>query len=206
MTTLQRMAELAPLQAKFMPQIEIIQAVYRSMPPKTLFLLQKMSASPTYKTMAALPVHQLGNASDVAKMEQQTAVLMDGFFSVFERMTTNEQESVIDTVSSVEIPKAIFEKVLCEPPEPEKQSLHVDIPCSVYVLPKDVDSSWMQIRKAVYPIVHDRLAATIAMCAMLLNTYGSCDPTLKHLLTVLIVVSWIVDVAGDPSNPSNKDQ
>lgn len=206
MNNLHRLSELAQIQARLAPQIESAQALCRNVSPQTLSLLQKMSASPTYKTMISLSSHQSENTALSAKCEKEAITLMDAFLSALEKMTPEEQESVIYGASSVEVPKEIFEHAIGDSPQSEKHSLHVDILCTVSVLPKDIDGSWMQIRKAMYPVVHDRLAATIALCGILLNVYGSCAPMLKHLLIVLAVVSWVVDAAGDPNSPSSKDQ
>lgn len=204
MNKLQKLSELAQMQAKLAPQIEAAKALYRNVPPETLSLLQKMAASPIYKTMASLPARQLENAALSAKAEKEAVATVDAFLSAFEKMTPEEQKSVIDGASSVEVPKEIFEQAVDE--SPEKQSLNVDIPFSVEVLPKDIDSSWMQIRKALYPIVGDKAAIVMGALNIWVNVYGSCDPTLKSLLGILAAVVLVVHLAGNPDKQINTRQ
>jgi len=206
MNKLQKLSELVQVQAKLAPQIEAAKALYRNVPPETLSLLQKMAASPIYKTMASLPARQLENAALSAKAEKEAATIVGAFLSAFDKMTPEEQKSVIDGASSVEVPKEIFEQAVDEPPQSEKQPLDVDIPFSVEVLPKDIDSSWMQIRKALYPIVGDKAAIVMGALNIWVNVYGSCDPTLKSLLGILAAVVLVVHLAGNPDKQINTRQ
>ena len=202
MNKLQRLSELAQIQAKFMPQMKAAQAAYQAIPPKTLSHLQKISVSPTYRTMMSLPVHQLEHAAESARITQNTEILVNSFLLAFETLSDEEQRAIIDSAASIEVPKAVFERCTDETMPSKKHSFHVDLPCSAHILPKDIDSAWMQIRKAMYPIVHGNLAATISLCSVLLNAYGLSDPALKNLFVVLSVVVFVVSVAGDPDKTS----
>ena len=202
MTNLPRMIQI---QAEFIPQIEDIQSLYRNVPPETLSIIQNMMLSPAYKVMTSLSARQIENDSEVTKFEKEATVLVNSFLSSFEKMKPEDQKSVINSASLIDIPKEFFAQAVDELPQQKKHLLYVDIPGSVHVLPKDVDSSWMQIRKAMYPLVHDRLGATITLCSLLINANISCAPMFKSFLIVLAVVSWVVDQAGDPNNPFDKD-
>lgn len=205
MNNLQRMSEMVQMQTTFIPQIEAIQALYRNVPPETLSLFQKMTASPTCKIMASLPVRQLENATLSAKTEKLATAIVDNFLSAFEKMTLEEQESIIDSASSVEIPKEIVEQAIGEPPHQEKKSFYLDIPCSVYVIPEDIDSSWIQIRKTLYPIVNKSLPATITLLHLYWNAAKDAKAAdLQLLLLIVATVAFIVGISGDPNNPLGK--
>lgn len=204
MYDLQKLSELAQIQAKLAPQLEAAQALYRDIPPETLSFLRKIAISPTCEIMASLPTQQLRSAVETAKIEREAAILLNSFISTFERMTPKEQKSVIESASAVEIPKEIFERAIND--SPEKQSLDVDISFSVDALPKDIDSSWMQIRKALYPILGDKAAIVMGALNIWVNVYGSCDPTLKSLLGILAAVVLVVHLAGNPDKQINTRQ
>ena len=136
---------MAQIKAEFIPQIEDIQSLYRNVPPETLSIIQNMMLSPAYKVMTSLPVRQIENASEVTKFEKEATVLVNSFLSSFEKMKPEDQKSVINSASLIDIPKEFFAQAVDELPQQKKHLLYVDIPGSVHVLPKDVDSSWMQI-------------------------------------------------------------
>ena len=194
MDNLQKLSELAQLQAKLAPQIKVARSLCRNVPPETLSLLQK--------TTAYFPAHQLENAALSAKAEKDASAIVDAFLSVFGKMALEEQRSVIDGASLIEIPKGIFEQAVDEPPK--KQLPHAGTPFIAESLPKDIDSSWMQIRKALYPVVGEKAAAVIGTLNIFVNVYGSCDPTLKNLFGILAAVVLVVHLAGSPDKPTNK--
>lgn len=202
MDRLQRLSELAQIQAKFMPQMEAVQAVYQAIPPQTLSRLRKISVSPTYRYLLSLPAHQIERAGEAARITQDAEVLMNSFLLAFEKLSDKEQNTVIDAVSSIEIPKAVFEQVMNETTPSENHSFHPDVPCAANILPKDIDSTWMQIRKAMYPIVHGNLSDRLAVCGILSSGFDASDPMLKNLFLMLSVVIILVAVAGDPDKAS----
>ena len=202
MDRLQRLSELAQIQAKFMPQTEAVQAVYQAIPPKTLSRLRQISVSPTYRYLLSLPAHQIERAAEAARITQDAEVLMNSFLLAFEKLSDKEQSTVIDAVSSIEIPKAVFEQVMNETTPSENHSFRPDVPCAANILSKDIDSAWMQIRKAMYPIVHGNLSDRLAVCGILSSGFGASDPMLKNLFVMLSVVVILVAVAGDPDKAS----
>lgn len=202
MDRLQRLSELAQIQAKFMPQMEAVQAVYQAIPPKTLSRLRQISVSPTYRYLLSLPAHQIERAAEAARITQDAEVLMNSFLLAFEKLSDKEQNTVIDAVSSIEIPKAVFEQVMNETTPSENHSFRPDVPCAANILPKDIDSTWMQIRKAMYPIVHGNLSERLAVCGILSSGFDASDPMLKNLFLMLSVVIILVAVAGDPDKAS----
>jgi len=153
MDRLQRLSELAQIQAKFMPQMEAVQAVYQGISPKTLSHLRQISVSPTYRYLLSLPAHH----AEAARITQDAEALMNSFLLAFEKLSDEEQRSVIDDASTIEIPRAVFEQAMNETTPSENPLFRSDVPCAANILPKNIDSTWMQIRKAMYPIVHGNL-------------------------------------------------
>lgn len=199
MDRLQRLSELAQIQAKFMPQMEAVQAVYQGISPKTLSHLQQISVSPTYRYLLSLPAHQIERAAEAARITQDAEALMNSFLLAFEKLSDKEQRSVIDDASTIEIPKAVFEQAMNETTPPENRLFRSDVPCAANILPKAIDSTWMQIRKAMYPIVHGNLSERLAVCSILSSGFDASDPMLKNLFVMLSVVVILVAVAGDPN-------
>lgn len=202
MDTLQSASRLAQMQAMLAPQIEIAQAWYRSIPPSTISYLQSLSTSPVYKAMSTFPTFQTANSLQSLIAQQQNISLVKKFLSTFETLTLNEKESIIKIASSIDIPNHLFKQSGDADRPLEKHDIHADISFTVYALPVDIDSSWVQIRKVIYPLVHDRLAPMVGLCALLYNAANLHEnPTLSYLFVLLAIVVFVVDAAGPPEKP-----
>ena len=67
------------------------------------------------------------------------------------------------------------------------------------------ENSWHQLRRNLYPIIHERLAATVALDVFLCNFFKELkSEEITPFFVVFAVLIWIIDVQGDPNDPQEK--
>lgn len=199
---LKELSELAQLQAKFAPLVEMINKTY---PPEMRAYMQKMSESPIYKAITNLPVQQLNNAAKITEAEQQAMSVVNAFLANFEKLTPTEQKSIIDYAASVEIPTEVLEQVVNEPTAQEKHVVFADINCSVCAVPENIKILLMSFRETLYSIVHDsnKVQILIELCALLIAACNANLPMWAYACSICIVVISVLNVFSKSENNSN---
>ena len=195
--TMQRPPFSGQIPPEIASQLETAQKFYKSLPQEVKSLLQRVIESNSYITM-----QNNSQTTDIIEAQfSQEQIPLKKFFDAIRSLSPSDMEFITSTITT----KEFLKQSGIDSDSSNLHAISVDIPCTITVSSPPNNSSWLYLRKIIYPIVHERLAATIALFNILLNYSNNNNmPHLCPLFVFLAVIAYIVDKSGCPKESDDK--